>query len=251
MDFEEIWSTHKKFILTVGIGLIALLIFQGIKTAVYSDDTRRLVANAQKNLRGLRREQVATRQDLKGLREEESTLDTRLQKLEAETEIKPPPRYTLPESNIKSFFTLAVQEARDKVAEVAGIKNVRVPYELGVPSVTPSTREEMARFLLGLSVVERVVTYAVEEGVRRFESIDVKTARGGGFSRETKVVFRLVTRGQTLAALMDRILDPADPLVLTQFLVTHPPRGGGIIATIGLSILEVDRDQPLVEEGVG
>ena len=46
------------------------------------------------------------------------------------------------------------------------------------------------------------------------------------------------------AELIDRVLDPGDPLPLTQFSITHPPRGAGILATLGISILEV------VDEGV-
>jgi hypothetical protein len=250
MDFEEIWSEHKTFILMVGIGLIALLVFQGVKTAVYSDGTVTAVGDARRDRNNLRRETVAKRGDIRELEEQESALQERLTALKTSLELRTPEGYELPDANVKSTFTRVVQETRDKVADVASMKAVRVPYELGVPSITPNTRDEMARYLRGLHVVERVVTYAVEEGVRRFETIEVKPARTQGFLRETKIIFRLSGEGSILAALVDRILDPADPLVLTQFSVTHPPRGGGIIATLGVSILEIDLEKPIGEEGV-
>jgi len=251
MDFEEIWSVHKTFILMVGIGLIALLVFQGVKTAVYSDSTSTALGDARRDRNNLRREKVASGKDIRDLEEEESALTERLKALEASLELPTPEGYRLPNTNVKSTFTRVVQETRDKVADVASMKAVRIPYELGVPSITPNTREEMARYLRGLHVVERVVTYAVEEGVRRFETIEVKPGRSQGFLRETRITFRLSADGAVLAALVDRILDPADPLVLSQFNVTHPPRGGGIVATIGISLLDVDPEKPIGEEGVG
>jgi hypothetical protein len=250
MDFEELWSEHKQFILLVGIGLIVLLVFQGVKTAIYTDDTTRAVSSASGITSSLRKESVVSRSEVRDLEARETELTERLGRLGGEVTLKVPDNYRLPEANVKSTFTRVVQDTRDKVAEIAGLKNVRIPYELGVPSITPNTREEMSRYLLGLYVVERVVTYAVEEGVRRFESIEVKPARGTGFLRETVVTFRLSTDGRVLAALLDRVLDPADPLVLTQFSVVHPPRGTGVVATLGISILEVDQEKPIREGGV-
>ncbi|MBN2492367.1 MAG: hypothetical protein JXQ29_16085 [Planctomycetes bacterium] len=251
MDFEELWAEHKPFILLVGIALIVLLVFQGVKTAIYTDDTGRALASASRSLASLRSEPVAKRSEVAEEREREAELGERLERLRGELTLNVPDDFRLPEVNAKSAFTRVVQETRDKVAEVAGLKNLHVPYELGVPSITPNTREEMDRYLLGLAVVERVVTYAVDEGVRRVESIEIRPARGTGFLRETRVTFRVLTEGRVLGALLDRILDPANPLVLTQFQVTHPPRGEGVVATLGISIVEVDPDRPVGEEGVG
>lgn len=251
MDFEEIWSEHKQFILMVGIGVIALLVFQGVKTALFTDDTGRSVTAATRNQRLLRGEAVAKRTDIRALEEEETTLTARLERLAKEMTLTVPEAYQLPASNVKSFFIRVVQETRDKVAEIAGIRNIRIPYELGVPSVTPNTRDEMARYLAGLYVVERVVTYAVEEQVRRFESIEVKPGKGAGFLSETRVVFRISSDGPALAALVDRILDPADRLNLVQFDVFHPARGGGLVATLGIAIPQISVDKPISEEGVG
>ena len=251
MDFEEIWSKHKQFIMMVGIGIVALLVFQGVKTALFTDDTGRAVASAARNQRDLRQEPVAGSSDIRSLEEEEAALGARLERLAKEMTLTVPETYRLPESNVKSSFIRVVQETRDKVAEIAGLRNIRIPYELGVPSVTPNTREEMARYLAGLYVVERVVTYAVEEEVRRFESIEVKPGKGGGFLSETRVIFRISSDGPSLAALVDRILDPADRLNLVQFEVFHPARGGGLVATLGIAIPEIHLDKPIGEEGVG
>jgi len=250
MDFEEIWSEHKQYILMVAIGLIALLVFQGFKSAIYSDDTRRAINSTRSNLRFLKSEIQVKQSDIRSLQAERDELEERLQRIAKESELKVPAKYILPESNAKSAFTRVLQNTRDGVVDVASQQNIRIPYELGVPSITPSTREEMEQYLLGLSIVERVVTYAINLGVRRFETIEVKPEGGGGFLRETQVIFRLFTDGVVLSALLDRILDPADSLVLTRFQVSHPPRGTGIIATMGISIMKVDLDKPISEEGV-
>lgn len=251
MDIEEIWSDHKPFILMVAIGLISLLVFQGLKTAIYTEDTNRSVTTARSTTRSLRTEIQVIPASIHEQQDVQDRLEARLQNLMKEVEHKVPDTYLLPESNIKSTYSRVLQNTRDRVVDVASQKNIRVPYELGVPSLTPNTREEMAQYLLGLSVVERVVSDAIDLGVRRIETIEVKPGQGSGFLRETRVIFRISTDGVVLSALLDRVLDPGDPLILTQFHVAHPPRGSGIISTLGLSILKVDNEKPIGEEGVG
>lgn len=248
MDFEEIWSDHKGFIIAVGVTLIALLIFLGVKSAMFSDPTNRAVVAARGAQSTLMRETRVTGGDLDQLRDEAGELEKRLGELKERVEIEIPTAFVLPEANAKSTYAKVLQDTRDKVADVAGIKNVRVPYELGVPNITPNTRDEMERFLRGLYVVERMVSYGIDAGVSRFESLEVKPGRGGSFLRETRVQVRVLTDGPALARLMDRALDPADPLVVTEFKVSRPARGEGVIATIGVSILAVDLEKPIEEE---
>lgn len=248
MDFEEIWSDHKAFIVTVGVALMALLVFLGIKSATFSDDTRRNLSTVASTKAKLRRDAVARTGDIRALEENEEKLTERLVKLEKDIELVLPDHYRLPESNAKSAYSSLLSETRSKVAEVAGLQNVQVPWELGVPSITPNTRDEMQRYLAGLYVVQLVVPYAMEEGIKRFESIEVSPIRGGNFIRETRVTFRALAGGRAIAGLLDRVLDPELPLILTDFRVARPPRGEGIIATIQVSIYEVHPDKAVTEE---
>ncbi len=248
MDFEEIWSDHKAFIVTVGVALMALLVFLGVKSATFSDDTRRNQSTVASTQSKLRRAAVARPADIRALEETEEGLTTRLAALEKDIELTLPEEYLLPESNAKSAYSSLLSETRSKVAEVAGLENVQVPWELGVPSITPNTRDEMQRYLAGLYVVQRVVPYAMEEGIKRFESIEVTPIRGGNFIRETRATFRVLARGRAIAGLLDRVLDPNQPLILTDFRVARPPRGEGILATIQISVYEVHPDKAVTEE---
>lgn len=247
MDFEELWGRHRNFLLLAAAGLLVLLVAQGVRGALYGQPTRRLAVRARALQRDLRRlPRVAPRQ-VRELRRETEALATRLERLRETLQLEVPQRFRLPAVGGKAHYAQVVQTTREDVAEVAAGRNVAVPWSLGLPPVTPASRDEMDQYLRGLYVVERLVTAALEAGVRRVELLEVKPAPPGEFLREVRVRMQVLGDGPAFFRLLDRLLDPEDPLPVTGCRVAPPPRGRGLVATLTVSLCDVDLTKPLAE----
>ncbi len=175
MDFNDYWQDNKRFLITVGIGLLVFMIGEMILDSMWGEDLRaqqRSVTSAQ---RELARSKYTTA-DLTRAREENTALTDTLSVLADTVAFQPRARFVFQpeqESASNRYFA-AVSEVRSELLTIASRRNLRLPEDLGLPALSPTRDEEILRYLDALDVVDRAARLAVEAGVQRVDKIEIR-----------------------------------------------------------------------------
>lgn len=172
MDLEEFWQENKRFVLTVAAGAIVFLIGLAVIDGTIRGEvlaSRRGVATNQRNLK----RPLFKSQHLSRAKEQNEALDAALGALRAQVEFRPREEFVAEgrAGSVSNTYFAQASNVREDLLMHAGRANMRLPESLGLPSsVVDET--EIARYLEGLDVVDRVVRLGLEAGVERF--VDIK-----------------------------------------------------------------------------
>ena len=170
MDFNDYWQDNKRFLITVGIGLLVFMIGEMILDSMWGEDLRaqqRSVTSAQRELARSK----YTAADLTRAREENTALTDTLSVLADTVAFQPRARFVFQpeqESASNRYFA-AVSEVRSELLTIASRRNLRLPEDL-----SPTRDEEILRYLDALDVVDRAARLAVEAGVQRVDKIEIR-----------------------------------------------------------------------------
>lgn len=223
MDLNDLWQGNRRFILAVGGGFVLFLIAKGVIGSVYD-----VPAAQAQQLRGrLARTPAPDTTAVRVLEAETAALDERIAALEARMRYEPLPRYVLPrdERSPDLFYNAARSAAEEDLVQLTARSNLRVDPSLGLPDLFPNGREEIQRYLRGLSVVERVVEKSLLARVRALEDIDIKVepqgrgrrrAPGDGYVEPLLVKFRAVGTSAALTELLRLVVAGDDAYLAVQ-----------------------------------
>jgi hypothetical protein len=255
MDLTDLWQQHKTFIITVVAAVLVLLLGRTIIGSTYDWQAAR--TRRDKDVRALGDVEAVPSDKLKQLTAERAALEARTTQLAELCQFKLAPEYRLDpadKSPQTRYFELVDKKQQELVAEPARL-DITVPDNLGMPDSTPSDRDEVARALAALNVVNEVVTYAVAARVKRIVKIKYESGAATrvkkGFVNELTVSFEIEGSGRSIAEFFE-IMATA-PERNAPFLhvaqgseVKASPNGDLVKATFRVNALTVDLERTLL-----
>lgn len=225
MDLNDVWQSHKRFILGVGAALVVVLI---AKVAIRSTwDVESVVRAARAANSNIGRTEVPDAADLSRIEGESAGYEERMQQLYGRLAYQVVEKYRLPQGGSASpdlMYNDIREKATEELVDVARRYNIYVDPSLGLPPLTPPGREAIQRTLYGLAMVERVVLTAIlaqdQQGlplqVSAFDKIEILKPRvsrkkEAAFVDELAVRFEITGSTAALALLIDQLVRQTDP----------------------------------------
>lgn len=219
MNLEAYWQENRTFVLRVAGGFVVFLIALAIIDATVGSavsSQRRLVTAAQTKLN----QPSFTSADEQMAREDNRALTELLAELEQRVDFAPRDGFRPIDAPVTAGRYLdAVANVREGLLPLARRRGMVLDPTLGLPEQSPTREEELARYLDGLDVVDRLVRLAVELGVERIEKVRIRLdpglfgREGLGYVERTKVELSASGRSAPLLALTQRLARlPGQPL---------------------------------------
>ena len=217
MDLNDIWQENKRFITTVGSGLLVFLIGLFVVDGMYAGDIR-TVERQNQSARSKLRVNMFTSDDREVARDENDALLTSFETLADAVAFKPRPEFDLKEraGSARNVYMSSVDQVRNRVEDLASRRRARLPEGLDLARLETNNVDAIERTLHALDLLERVVVLAVESGVKQVRSADIKldpafTARRGlGSIERTKVSVDIVASPDAVARWLLACETPAD-----------------------------------------
>lgn len=198
MDLNEIWQEHKRFIVTVAAGLLVFFIADSMVVSLYRGDIdaqRRSALDSKRRLAGSSSDGLYTATDRELAEAENDVLRAGYGRMVEAVAFLPRPGFGLAdaESSPKFLYQTAAEEVRGRLQDLASRSRAMLPDGLGIETVDTLNVDEIERHLHALDMLERVVTLALQAGVRRIKRIEIDldpgftSARGVGAVERTRV----------------------------------------------------------------
>ena len=234
MDLNSYWQENRRFLLAVAGGVVAFLIGWMIIDRIYGSDLTAQVkrrGSIQKSLR----EAMFTSADLSEARAQNEALRAAVAELARHAEFRPREEFVLREGDAPSSrYFAVVTDVRDDLRSRCSRAGLSIPDELGLPKLSPTRPQEIARYLEGLDVVEATIQMAIEAGVRRIDEIQIdvdnRLLSGKPIDdlEKTLIELRIVGESPPMVALFELLEQERDGrVVLIERLAMAPARGRG------------------------
>jgi hypothetical protein len=266
MDY--FWKENRKFVLAVGGGLVAVLLYQGLVLS----PLRSKGAAAQ---RRRQQERQALEEELKkGLPGEDALAAARrdrelarkqLGAMATEAAFRVPDRFRKPEKeNPKAYYDGLKEDLKDELQKKAVQARLALPPGLGLQEGDSDDSAEEQ--LLRLAIVERLVLLAVEAGVEKIDSFDLRRyaaeedrpdPRDRGhdpkgkdrqvpFLQRTAVGVRMSGKPEALFRMLHGVQKKGSYLAVTAFDASRPdPTRDAFEGTMTVNLIRVDEKGPL------
>jgi hypothetical protein len=197
MDLNDYWQENKRFVVTVASGAILFVIGSMVVDSFFKSELQSQELQARTSAEKLRNTPMYGPREQQRAQEQNDALLASVGQLAQAVEFQTRPRFLLdpakgPASN-QYFGT--VSAVREELLRAAGRANLRLPEDLGLPALSPTRELEIQKTLEAFDLVERVVRLALESGVERVESIEIKldpalsSRQGVGEIERTQVSF--------------------------------------------------------------
>ncbi len=221
MDLEGYWQENKGFVARVGLGAAALGLGVLVVDALWAADVAREATRVRRLERELGEAMYGTAERDQVAREHDA-LRACVERLRAAVAFEPRPELAAGDESVPpaNRYLRVSSEVRERVLTEAGRANVSVEPGLGMPRLSPTSREEIERYLEALDVVETVAQAAIAARARRVEGIQVRldpdpAARAAeGAIERTQVRFQILGSSRALTAVLGATQRPADGRVL-------------------------------------
>jgi len=258
MDLNDIWQSHKRFILTVGCALVAVLIVQGIIGSMWNVEARtQAVQRLQSKLRKL---EAPPQQALSSVQAENLAMKEQLDELYGRMSFQVEDKYLLAkdEPSPDLLYNSIRSTAQDELVGSAAKRNIRVDESLGLEEFTPSGREAIQRALRGLQIVEQVVGAAIVAGVRAVPEIEVIGRQGRrrkqdeSFIDPLRVRFRVEGGTAAVAELLQTLVQGDGPYLCVEeaeFDLDQQETFGSTGLSMVVAGLTIDPEAPVTGGG--
>jgi hypothetical protein len=222
MDLNDFWQENKRFVVTVVGGAIVFLVgYLAIErvfgSALETEEARK--RRAETGLAG----KLFQPEDLAQAETENKALEATLATLSSTVQFKPRPQFELGSGAPTNRYFNAVSETRDSLRTAAGRAGMKIPDELGLPTLSPSRQQEIARYLEAVDMIDRAARIAIESGVARVDEVHIKLdprlLSGKGIEGVEKTLVEMKLRGDALALSRFVMLTqraPADKTLLVE-----------------------------------
>lgn len=198
MDLNDYWQENKRFVMTVASGLVVFAIGSQIIGSTIGADLKQERGSLARKTTEYRKSRYLP-SDLTLAREENAKLEGVVAELAGRVGFVPRPEFVLDpargSAGIQYFDE--VSRVREGLLRRANRNNVRIVPDLGLPALAPTRDDEIERHLEALDVIDRVLNFAVDEGVSRVEKIAIRldpglrSRKGIGRVEKTKVTMKM------------------------------------------------------------
>lgn len=191
MDVGDLWQENKRFLTIVAGGLVVFVVAEMLIASAFGDDLRAQQRSVRATTSKLR-DAMYQSADLSAARAQNEALQESTAELAAAVAFRPRPEFVVVpgRGSASSQFFNVVARTREELLTLAGRNNLRLPDSLGLPALSPTQDEDIARHLEALDVIDRVVREAVDAGVSRIDRIEIKLDPGLGTRQGVGVVER-------------------------------------------------------------
>ena len=229
MNFDAYWQTHRRFILGFVGALVAFFILLAITGGGPEERFKRSKGSISSTRRKLNAGSMYGSAQVASL--EQRLRDLRERNLELGTLTLPPfrERFRIPPGTPAAQHYIGLTgELRDEIIGWALRRNCEVDESLGLPPVSPSQPQQIARILHGLDLVERVVRLGVDSGAAEVTRIRIaqKSRRRSGRKASpldiTPVTMEIIFRRVSVTPFLRLLLaeqERGNPLGLVAFEV--------------------------------
>lgn len=205
MDLNNYWQENKRFLTIVGLCVVAFFIAWAVIDGSLGDSLRAQNARLARVKRDLQKP-MFDNNDLGAATRENDALRSAVADLARAVEFEPRPEFALlPGSAPSSRYFAVVSDVRDDLTSRAGRAGLSLPKDLGLPALSPTREQEIARFLEGLDIVESVVRLAIEVGCERIDRIQIQL--------DARLLSGKAIAGLEKTVVEFRFTGPSEPLV--------------------------------------
>jgi hypothetical protein len=174
MDLSNYWQENKRFLVSVGIGVVAFIGGWMTIDSYVGADLRAQRARKSK-VEGELRAPLFSAQDLERANAENEALRKACDALRKELEFVPRPEFRMDKgATATSRYFTALERTREDLKRRAGRAGLAVPPDIGMPAVAPTKEAALARYLEALDAIEQVVTAAIAAGCQRVDKLAVR-----------------------------------------------------------------------------
>jgi len=217
MDLSDIWQENKRFITTVGAGLLVFLIGWMVVDGLYSGDIQQ-VQRANRTARGKLSVEMFTATDRELARDENEILNSSYATIAEVAAFRPRPGFILGEGagRPQDVYITAVEGARERVRDLASRRRAFLPEGLDLDMLKTRNVDAIERNLHAIDLLERAVVMALESGVTQIRGVDIKldpafkSRRGLGAIEKTQVTIDTVSSANAVARWIMMCETPAD-----------------------------------------
>jgi len=195
MDLNAVWQENKRSLVATAGGIVVFLVGSMLVDRYFRDELRAQTRAADAAAQKLRGEPMFTVSDRDEAEKENEALARAVSILSEATAFEARPAFRLdPRAGAPTNqYFAAVSRVRDELLTLAGRNNLRLPDDLGLPALSPTREEEIARYLEALDLVDRAARRAMAAGLQRIDKIEIKldpklaTRQGVGGIERTRV----------------------------------------------------------------
>ena len=244
MDFNNYWQENRRFLLSVGGGVVLFLIGWMLIDSFFGSDLKVQIKRRISINQSLK-EPMFSSSNLSQARDENEALRAAVADLSAHAEFTPREEFTLRSGDAPSsrYFSV-VTDVRDDLRSRCSRAGLSIPEDLGLPGLSPTRGQEIARYLEGLDVVEATIQMAIEAGVERIDKIHIDvdsrllSGKPIGDLEKTLVEFRIVGESPPMVMLLELLEQERDGrVVLVERLAMLPARGRGDDVSMDIVLL--------------
>ncbi|MEM9802141.1 MAG: hypothetical protein AAGA20_17585 [Planctomycetota bacterium] len=217
MDLNEVWQENKRFITTMGAGLLVFLIGWMVIEGLYSDDIQRIqIANSRE--RSKLKDAMFTADDRELARDENEVLQEGYATVSEAAAFRPRPEFVLDPSKgePQNVYFTAVENVRERLTDLASRKRAFLPDGLDLEMVKTRNIDAIERNLHAIDLLERTLVLALESGVGQVRGVEVRldpafrSRRGLGAIEKTQVTIDAISTPQAAARWLMATQTPAD-----------------------------------------
>ncbi len=233
MDLNDFWQENKRFLMTVAGGFLVLLIGLAVIDRVYGRDLRRATQSVNSSKKALKKERyqaaskTAAEATNQALKETVATLSEAVA-FDAREEF----RLVQGAGPASSQFFAVTQRVREDLMRQAGRQGMRLPEDLGLPGLSPTSEDAIERTLEGLDAVDRIVRLALEAGVERIDELKItldpalESRKGVGAIERTRVAISMSGASGPIVRFLQTTQGPTygEPLLIDEFEVVPARR---------------------------
>src|SRR5262245_27973912 len=203
MDVGAYWQENKRFVVTVGAGVLVFLIGFGIETSLYQGKISSALGAIRRNTTQLK-ELKFSAQDQKDAEAENASLRAAVERLSVAANFRARPEFVPDPATGSSanHYLRTLTRVREDLLQRANRASMKVESSLGMPELSPTVEREILRYLEALDLVETVSDLAIRARVDSVDKIQVRLdpgygSRGGvGAIERTKV--QMIFTGSSL-----------------------------------------------------
>ena len=206
MDLNDVWQENKRFITTVGSGLLVFLIGLFVVNGMYAGDIQTVEGQMMSARRKLKSE-MFTADDRDNARDENEALLASFDLLSGAVAFLPRTEFDLEgrTDSARNVYMSSVDRVRNRVEDLASRRRARLPEGLDLERLETNNVDAIERNLHAVDLLERVLVLAVEAGVKQVRRADIKldpafiARRGLGSIEKTKVSVDIVASPEAVA----------------------------------------------------
>jgi hypothetical protein len=204
MDLGAYWQENRRFVLSVGAGVVVFLIGFAIESSLFQGKINAAQRAIQLNKNQLKELQFSAK-DLAEVEGENAALRAALEELVEAARFRPRPEF-VPDpaaGSSANHYLRTLSRVREELLTRANRASLTLDSSLGMPELSPTAEREILRYLEALDLVESVADLAIRARADGIDKIQVRldpghaSRQGVGAIERTRVQMTLV--GSSLA----------------------------------------------------